>query len=253
MIYIIECELTGLIKVGFSKTRGGVNRRLRQYRVHCPGKTRLVHVRDGGVEHEHDMHGLLHEFHYRNEWFRCDVSTALAAASHPQLGALFATAREAAERLGLSHGSIMAKVTKGQVPGGHVSINTGRSRRCFVPRSWLSSATRDAIQERRSLTWKDWEGVAADYESGLPIRDIMQKWRIASTTVNSCVRRLGKRADVRKRGEAHGQSRLTDDIVRQVRRARDDGATFDAIGRRFGISDTLASRICKRKSWAHVA
>lgn len=56
----------------------------------------------------------------------------------------------------------------------------------------------------------------------------------------------------RSRGEANGFARLTEDIIRAVRRAHAGGESQGSIGRRMGIPQPYVSQIVRRKSWAHV-
>jgi hypothetical protein len=50
-------------------------------------------------------------------------------------------------------------------------------------------------------------------------------------------------------GESHYKSKLTDDDVRAIRAS---SGTFKEIGQRFGISESNAEFIFKRKTWKHV-
>jgi hypothetical protein len=54
-------------------------------------------------------------------------------------------------------------------------------------------------------------------------------------------------------GELHPHSKLTADIVLEIRRARDAGASLNSIAERHGISFQNVSDIARRKSWKHVA
>lgn len=55
------------------------------------------------------------------------------------------------------------------------------------------------------------------------------------------------------RGERCGQAKLTEQAVREIRAMREAGATYAAIGERFGVSGNQASRVVRRLDWAHVA
>jgi hypothetical protein len=52
-------------------------------------------------------------------------------------------------------------------------------------------------------------------------------------------------------GARNGQSKLTDDEVRQIRAIR--GESQQSIARRFGITQTVVSGIRRRATWRHVA
>lgn len=54
------------------------------------------------------------------------------------------------------------------------------------------------------------------------------------------------------KGEANGHARLTEDLVREIRKAHADGESQGSIGRRLGIPQPHISRIVLRRSWAHV-
>lgn len=65
-----------------------------------------------------------------------------------------------------------------------------------------------------------------------------------------------RRARERKppaRGESHRFARLTEVLVRAMRRERDEHSTsFRALGEKFGVSHNQARLICSRRCWAHV-
>lgn len=54
------------------------------------------------------------------------------------------------------------------------------------------------------------------------------------------------------RGTSHPRARLTDEIVRAIRAAREAGETLREIGERHGLSDSHVSNIATRKTWGHV-
>lgn len=54
------------------------------------------------------------------------------------------------------------------------------------------------------------------------------------------------------RGERNGFAKLTEDIVREVRRLYAEGITQTEIERRLGVDQTNVSLIVRRKRWAHV-
>lgn len=55
------------------------------------------------------------------------------------------------------------------------------------------------------------------------------------------------------RGEAHGQSKLTEQAVREIRTAVSTGEVGWSIAARYGISVSQVSIIAQRKAWAHVS
>jgi hypothetical protein len=58
------------------------------------------------------------------------------------------------------------------------------------------------------------------------------------------------RHGTRPRGARHHQAKLTEGDVREIRRLRLCGLTFQEIGRRFGITRTTACEIFHRRTWS---
>lgn len=54
-------------------------------------------------------------------------------------------------------------------------------------------------------------------------------------------------------GQDHGDSKVTDNDVRAIRKAAETGESGVSIGRRYPISDVMISRIIRRKNWTHVS
>lgn len=54
-------------------------------------------------------------------------------------------------------------------------------------------------------------------------------------------------------GEMCHSSRLRDAEVREIRDLVKNGATQQSVGARFGVRQDHVSRICSRKSWAHLS
>jgi hypothetical protein len=54
-------------------------------------------------------------------------------------------------------------------------------------------------------------------------------------------------------GASHYNTQLTERDVVAIRKAREGGATYRALGERYGITTQAAFHIVKRKNWAHVA
>jgi len=55
-----------------------------------------------------------------------------------------------------------------------------------------------------------------------------------------------------RKGEKHGQAKLTDDDVREVRALYADGWLQREIAEEFGIAQSNVSIICRGKAWKHV-
>ena len=64
-----------------------------------------------------------------------------------------------------------------------------------------------------------------------------------------CIRR--GRAN-RVRGSAHGQSKLTEDQVLELRKERTKGLSYAKLGKHFGISETQARSIVLGTWWKHL-
>jgi hypothetical protein len=55
------------------------------------------------------------------------------------------------------------------------------------------------------------------------------------------------------RGEGHGNAKLTDAAVREIRRRAAAGEGLTAIGRSLGVGQTTVSYVVKGRTWKHVA
>jgi hypothetical protein len=55
------------------------------------------------------------------------------------------------------------------------------------------------------------------------------------------------------RGSRHGQSKLDEDRVAEIRRLHAAGASTLELGRRFGVSATMVGYIVRRQFWRHVS
>lgn len=74
---------------------------------------------------------------------------------------------------------------------------------------------------------------------------------IGTATDNNRDRDLkGRHGDVR--GERHGAAKLTAEDVQEMRRRRQAGETFKAIGLGYGVSAVHARRVCVGTKWGHV-
>lgn len=51
------------------------------------------------------------------------------------------------------------------------------------------------------------------------------------------------------KGETHGMSKITWDIVREIRRRREAGETGSSLAREFGITPTCVVQIVKNRTW----
>lgn len=67
MIYFLQCEEAGPIKIGH--TRGFVVGRLNQLQQSSPYRLRVIGLHDGAHADEQRLHKQFSEFRFRNEWF----------------------------------------------------------------------------------------------------------------------------------------------------------------------------------------
>jgi predicted transcriptional regulator len=54
------------------------------------------------------------------------------------------------------------------------------------------------------------------------------------------------------RGEHRYNAKLTDDLVREIRRLHQEGMRGRAIGKAFGLTESAVSAIVRGKAWKHV-
>ncbi len=54
------------------------------------------------------------------------------------------------------------------------------------------------------------------------------------------------------RGEKHHTSKVSDEIVIEIRRKRSDGAKLTSLEAEYGLSQAQLSRICNKKRWTHL-
>jgi DNA invertase Pin-like site-specific DNA recombinase len=55
------------------------------------------------------------------------------------------------------------------------------------------------------------------------------------------------------RGERCGHSKLTEEAIRQIRKARADGISQREIAGMFGVTDMTIHAVLSGKTWKHVA
>jgi len=54
------------------------------------------------------------------------------------------------------------------------------------------------------------------------------------------------------KGESHGNAKLTNEDVRQMRRMNEDGYNYGEIAEDYDVHKTTVGRICRRDAWEHV-
>jgi len=61
------------------------------------------------------------------------------------------------------------------------------------------------------------------------------------------------RLGTQPRGATHSRAKITEDIVRTVRKLFEEGVPRGRIAKQFGISKTHVYQIANRSTWAHIA
>lgn len=54
------------------------------------------------------------------------------------------------------------------------------------------------------------------------------------------------------RGETHPNAKLTESLVKAIRRLHAAGTGYDRLAARFGVNKITIQRVVLRRSWAHV-
>ena len=62
-----------------------------------------------------------------------------------------------------------------------------------------------------------------------------------------------RRHGTQSRGEGHGNAKLTERDVREIRRLRAGGEKLAGLGERFGVHNSMIHMIVNRQRWKHVA
>lgn len=70
MIYIIRAKGTGMVKIGFTKKKAGINKRLRSIQTGCPHELKLLGYMPGSKRKERCMHILCRNRKAVGEWFK---------------------------------------------------------------------------------------------------------------------------------------------------------------------------------------
>lgn len=63
---------------------------------------------------------------------------------------------------------------------------------------------------------------------------------------------MGVKPQEIRSGERCKHARLTDDLVRQIRKEHAAGSTQKAIVERYGLNQSVVSNVVRRLAWAHV-
>lgn len=97
---------------------------------------------------------------------------------------------------------------------------------------------------RKSLTAADLPAVQAALAEGLGAKEIVEKWGVTASSVNTLIRQANGLDGKRK---LHPATKLTPADITAMRIMREeDGMSYRTIARAFGVSLTLAIRKCAK-------
>lgn len=97
----------------------------------------------------------------------------------------------------------------------------------------------------------------AAYKSGMETTEVANKFGVNSRVVRSILKgdrwKYLDRERVQLRKPKHcGSRKLNEEMVREIRKARDSGESLNEISARFGVTFSNISYVCSGKTWKHV-
>jgi len=95
------------------------------------------------------------------------------------------------------------------------------------------------------------DGAVVDHIDGDTTRNVASNLRWLSNGANVSRGGAGKHQN-HARGSSHGQAKLTEAKVKAMREEHAEGATFAALGRKFGVSGVNVAAAVRRETWMHV-
>lgn len=69
MIYVLQPEVGGPVKIGYSKDRNGVYVRAATLEPGCPWPLKVVYMAEGGKWDEGRLHARFQQYRIHREWF----------------------------------------------------------------------------------------------------------------------------------------------------------------------------------------
>ena len=112
---------------------------------------------------------------------------------------------------------------------------------------------------RTTLTPRKVLRIRVQAESGCPLGELAEKYRVANSTVRSVVRgRTWRDVGGHIEGKDYPRMRrrrrgkLSEEDVRQMRQLYKEGHSMSALAERFGVTDASISYAVRGKTWKHV-
>jgi hypothetical protein len=167
MIYFVQADIVGHIKIGF---HGGtdVNDRIRELQTGCPSKLIVLGTLPGGLETEADLHRQFAFAHLHGEWFK-PVPELLAfigkLPAGPSLGKTEVRSRFVQIKVLTVDGRKFTKALFDQLPGGDpIDWKLSQPFTPLVERGdvWGGLKVISSTQERLAVLW-DREGLLFRY------------------------------------------------------------------------------------------
>jgi hypothetical protein len=117
-------------------------------------------------------------------------------------------------------------------------------------------ANRPLTHDGRTLCLAEWAEVTGIKEATIRSRLDVLGWDIASAltipTGAAPPKPPRPRTSTPLRGERHGNARLTEAAVREIRAARQLGATQRSLAQRYGVRPSTIRFVLTRQTWSHV-